>query len=240
VSALLTTGPGPHSPLPRTDLTGSPRRSGRSAKPAIDYRFADHARYLDAFFDSLALDQVTTVGHDWGGALGFDWAARHPTPVANLAFMATIVRPVSWDELPADGRDMFEAFRRPGEGEELIAEQTLFMEALLPASMLRTLTDAEWDTCRQPFLDRAHRLPHALLAPGDPDRRGARGREPTRRQLQPVAADLSRSPSCCSPSTPARSSGHHCSRGVAGTWPPSTYAISVPGSTSSRKTRALP
>jgi haloalkane dehalogenase len=57
---------------------------GRSGKPSIDYRFADHARYLDAFFDSLALDRVMIVGHDWGGALGFDWAARHPERVAAL------------------------------------------------------------------------------------------------------------------------------------------------------------
>jgi len=66
---------------------------GRSGKPDIAYRFADHARYLDAWFEELELDGVTLVGHDWGGALGFDWASRHPGRVRGIAFMETIVHP---------------------------------------------------------------------------------------------------------------------------------------------------
>lgn len=132
---------------------------GRSGKPDIAYRFADHARYLDAWFDTLGLDRVTLVGHDWGGALGFDWAARHPGRVTAVAFMETIVRPLTWDEWPAQARDIFQAFRRPGEGESLILDRNLFVEAVLPASVLRTLTSQELDTYRAPFTERAHRLP---------------------------------------------------------------------------------
>src|SRR3981081_4365167 len=77
---------------------------GRSGKPDVPYRFADHARYLDAWFDALGLEDVVLVGHDWGGALGFDWAARHPERVRGVAFFETIVRPMTWADLPAAAR----------------------------------------------------------------------------------------------------------------------------------------
>ena len=112
---------------------------GRSGKPDIAYRFADHARYLDAWFEELEVDDVTLVGHDWGGALGFDWASRHPGRVRAIAFMETIVRPLTWDDWPAWARDMFQAFRRPGEGEELILDRNLFVESVLPHSVKRTV-----------------------------------------------------------------------------------------------------
>ena len=91
---------------------GAPRRClapdligmGRSGKPDIAYRFDDHARHLDAWFDALALERVVLVGHDWGGALAFDWAARHPGRTRGVAFLETIVRPFAWDEYPAAAR----------------------------------------------------------------------------------------------------------------------------------------
>ena len=132
---------------------------GRSGKPDIAYRFADHARYLDAWFDALDVDGVTLVGHDWGGALGFDWASRHPGRVTGIAFMETIVRPLTWGDWPVWARDMFQAFRRPGEGEELILDRNLFVEQVLPNAMLRTLSEEELDTYRAPFTERASRLP---------------------------------------------------------------------------------
>ncbi|MGO4428431.1 alpha/beta fold hydrolase, partial [Streptomyces sp. MCAF7] len=70
---------------------------GESGKPDIDYTFADHARYLDAWFDALDLQDVILVGHDWGGALAFDWAARHPHRVRGIAFTETIVKPMTWE-----------------------------------------------------------------------------------------------------------------------------------------------
>jgi len=132
---------------------------GRSAKPCLAYRFADHARYLDAWFEALELDGVILVGHDWGGALGFDWAARHPGRVRGIAFMETIVRPLTWDDWPAWARATFQAFRRPGEGEELILDRNLFVEQVLPNAMLGTLSSEELGTYRAPYTERAYRLP---------------------------------------------------------------------------------
>ena len=131
---------------------------GRSGKPDIDYRFADHARYLDAWFDALGLDRVTLVGHDWGGALAFHWAARHPDRVAGIAFMETIVKPLTWAEWPPAARDIFQAFRR-AEGEELILDRNVFVEAGLPAAVQRTLSEEEMAIYRAPFREREARLP---------------------------------------------------------------------------------
>jgi haloalkane dehalogenase len=146
---------------------------GRSGKPDIGYRFADHARYLDAWFDALALERVTLVGHDWGGALGFHWARRYPDRVAALAFMETIVKPIRWDEFPEAARETFQGFRTPGTGEQLVLDQNLFVEAMLPASMLHQLTADEMEAYREPFREPKHRLPtltwpRELPIDGDP------------------------------------------------------------------------
>jgi len=132
---------------------------GRSGKPDIGYRFVDHARYLDAWFDALALQRVTLVGHDWGGALGFRWARRHPDRIAAMAFMETIIKSASWDEWPANARDIFQGFRTPGTGEQLILDQNMFVEGVLPGAMLHQLTPEEMDAYRAPFREPAHRLP---------------------------------------------------------------------------------
>jgi haloalkane dehalogenase len=102
---------------------------------------------------------VTLVGHDWGGAIAFDWAARHPDRVAGIAFMETLVRPMSWDEgFAAEGQEIFKAFRSP-EGEKLILDDNLFIELFLPAGTKRKLSDEEMETYRAPFKDREARLP---------------------------------------------------------------------------------
>ena len=132
---------------------------GRSGKPAIAYRFVDHARYLDAWFDALGLERVTIVGHDWGGALGFHWASRHPERVAAIVFFETIVKPLTWEEWPPAAADIFRGFRTPNTGEELILDQNLFVEAVLPGAVERTLTDAEMDAYRAPFRERESRAP---------------------------------------------------------------------------------
>ena len=77
---------------------------GQSGKPDIDYSFDDHSRYLDAWFDAVGVDSVVLVGHDWGGALAFDWATRHRDRVRGIAFMETIVRPFTWDDFPGSAR----------------------------------------------------------------------------------------------------------------------------------------
>jgi haloalkane dehalogenase len=132
---------------------------GRSGKPDIEYRFVDHARYLDAWFDVLGLERVTLMGHDWGGALGFHWARRHPERVAAVAFMDAITKPITWDEFPEQAREIFQGFRTPGTGEQLVLDQNLFVEAVLPASMRHELTPEEMDAYREPFRERSHRLP---------------------------------------------------------------------------------
>ena len=132
------------------DLVGM----GDSGKaPAGSYRFADHARYLDAWFEALGLTRdVTLVVHDWGSALGFHWARRHPDRVRALVYMEAIVRPVSWSEWPETARKVFQAMRTPA-GEEMVLEKNVFVERILPASVLRGLTEAEMTVYRRPYLE---------------------------------------------------------------------------------------
>jgi haloalkane dehalogenase len=116
---------------------------GRSGKPAIGYEFADHARYLDAWFDALALHDVVLIGHDWGGSLGFDWAARHPERVRGFAFFETIVRPMAAAELSEPSRKRFATFRTPGEGEKLGLDQNVLVENAFKGAVIRDLTPDE-------------------------------------------------------------------------------------------------
>ncbi|MGK2929622.1 MAG: haloalkane dehalogenase [Acidimicrobiales bacterium] len=123
------------------------------------YRFVEHRRYLDGLLDQLDLgDRITFVIHDWGSALGFDWANRHRDRVAGIAYMEAIVRPVTWDEWPDAATDIFRAFRSPA-GEEMIIRKNLFVEAVLPSSIMRELTPEEHAEYRRPFTAPAHRRP---------------------------------------------------------------------------------
>jgi haloalkane dehalogenase len=138
------------------DLVGM----GASApSPAGAYRFADHARYLDAWFEALGLtSDVTLVLHDWGSALGFHRACRHPDQVRAIAYMEAIVAPRGWADFPA-GRDrMFRALRG-GDGERLVMEENFFIETVLPKSVIRPLGAAEMDAYRAPFRRREQRRP---------------------------------------------------------------------------------
>jgi haloalkane dehalogenase len=128
---------------------------GQSGKnPAGTYRFVDHARYLDAWFEALDLNEnVSFVIHDWGSALGFHWAHRHPERVKSIAYMEAVVRPVTWDEWPEAARKIFEAMRSPA-GEQIVIERNLFVERILPASMLRKLSDEEMAVYRAPYVER--------------------------------------------------------------------------------------
>ncbi len=130
------------------DLVGM----GDSGKaPGGSYRFVDHARYLDAWFDALGLDRnVTLVVHDWGSALGFHWARRHPERVRGLAYMEALVRPMTWQEWPEPARKIFQAMRSPA-GEEVVLAKNVFVERLLPASVLRGLTPEEMERYRTPY-----------------------------------------------------------------------------------------
>lgn len=116
---------------------------GRSGKPTIDYNFDDHSRYLDAWIDALGLDQVTLIGHDWGGALAFDWAARHPHRIRGIAFFETIVRPLEWSDFPPSGQARYERMRTPGFGEKLVLEENFFMEQALNATTLHGINEED-------------------------------------------------------------------------------------------------
>jgi haloalkane dehalogenase len=115
------------------------------------YHYAEQRDYQFALWDALELgDNVVLVLHDWGGALGFDWANQHRDRVQGIAFMETIVAPMTWSEFPNSVREVFQGFRSPA-GEQLVLEQNLFVEAVLPGGIQRTLTDEEMAHYRQPF-----------------------------------------------------------------------------------------
>ncbi|WP_141578205.1 haloalkane dehalogenase [Actinomadura sp. WMMA1423] len=136
------------------DLVGM----GRSG-PAPAYRFADHARHLDAWFDAMGLNaDVTLVLHDWGSALGFHWAARNPGRVKAIAYMEAIVQPRLWTDFPPGRDELFRAMRSE-KGEKLVLEENFFVETVLPRSVLRVLTDEEMDAYRAPFRTPESRLP---------------------------------------------------------------------------------
>lgn len=116
------------------------------------YTFAEHRRYLDALLEGLGVDAaVTLVVHDWGSALGFDWANRHRRAIRGIAYMEAIVRPVTWEEWPPAGRRVFEGFRSPA-GEHMVLDDNVFVERVLPGSVLRGLTEEEMEVYRRPFL----------------------------------------------------------------------------------------
>ncbi|NCF65540.1 MAG: haloalkane dehalogenase [Chloroflexi bacterium] len=127
---------------------------GDSGKnPSGTYRFVDHKRYLDAWFEALELDHnVTLVLHDWGSSLGFHWARRHPERVKALVYMEAIVQTLSWANWPEASRKIFQAMRSPA-GEEIVLQKNIFVERILPASVLRPLTDEEMAVYRRPYLE---------------------------------------------------------------------------------------
>jgi haloalkane dehalogenase len=117
------------------------------------YRFVEHREYLDALLEQLDLgDNVTFVVHDWGSALGFDWAFRNPDRVAGIAYMEAIVRAMTWDDWPVAARSIFEAFRSAA-GEEVVLDKNVFVERVLPGSIIRDLDKSEMAEYRRPFLE---------------------------------------------------------------------------------------
>jgi len=117
---------------------------GDSGESSSGYRFVDHRRYLDSWFEQVVGDQsVFLVLHDWGSGLGFHWARRHPEQVRGIAYMEAIVRPLeSWDEWSEPARKIFQAIRSPA-GEEIILEKNVFIERVLPSSIMRKLSEEE-------------------------------------------------------------------------------------------------
>ena len=115
------------------------------------YTLLEHRDYFDGALDALgATSNVTFVIHDWGSALGFDWANRHRDSVIGIAYMEGIVRPVSWDDWPEAARGVFQGFRSSA-GEDMILDKNVFVERVLPGSIIRNLSDEEMEVYRRPF-----------------------------------------------------------------------------------------
>ena len=117
------------------------------------YTFVEHRRYLDALLDQLGVkERVTLVVHDWGSALGFDWAYRHPNAVRGIAYLEAIAQPRNFREMPDPLRQAFQALRSP-KGEQMVLEQNFFIEVMLPSGMLRRLTEQEMAHYRRPWAE---------------------------------------------------------------------------------------
>jgi haloalkane dehalogenase len=117
------------------------------------YQFVEHRAYLDAWIDAVIPEgKITLVIHDWGSALGFHWAHRNPERLRGIAYMEAIVRTVAWEEWPEQIRPLFQAMRSEA-GEAMILEKNIFIERILPGSILRKLDEAEMAEYRRPFLD---------------------------------------------------------------------------------------
>jgi haloalkane dehalogenase len=123
------------------------------------YSFDVAFEYLDGLLRTIGADHnVTLVIHDWGSGLGFHWARLNPERVKGIAYMEAIVMPITWEDWPEGARGIFQGFRS-AKGEDLVLERNMFVEAVLPSSILRDLTEEEMNTYRAPFDTPEHRQP---------------------------------------------------------------------------------
>jgi haloalkane dehalogenase len=135
------------------DLIGMGASDKLSGSGPDRYTFVEHRRYLDALLEQLGVaGRVVLVVHDWGSALGFDWANRHRDAVRGIAYMEAIVRPMTWDEWPSAARRVFEGFRSPSGG-EMVLDNNVFVERVVPGSVLRPLGPEEMEAYRRPFAE---------------------------------------------------------------------------------------
>ncbi len=132
---------------------------GKSDKPDIPYRFVDHVPYVDGFIEALGLKDLTLVIHDWGSALGFHYAHRHPENIRGIVFMEGVVRPMSWAGFPPDFRTGFRLMRAPGLGWMMISGLNMFVEKILPSAIVRDLAPQEMSQYRAPFTTARSRKP---------------------------------------------------------------------------------
>ena len=123
------------------------------------YSFQVAFDYLDGLLKHIAADQnVTLVLHDWGSGLGLHWASQNPQAVKGVAYMEAIVAPLSWQDWPESARGIFQGFRSD-KGEDLVLTRNLFVEGVLPSSILRDLSEEEMAHYRAPFDTPANRQP---------------------------------------------------------------------------------
>lgn len=135
------------------DLIGMGDSEKLDNSGADSYRFVEHREYLDGLFEALDVTgNVVFVIHDWGSALGFDWANRHRSAVQGIAYMEAIVKSMSWEEWPDAATRIFEGFRSDA-GNDMVLEKNIFVERVLPGSVLRGLTEEEMTVYRRPYTD---------------------------------------------------------------------------------------
>lgn len=136
------------------DLIGMGDSEKLDNSNAQSYTYVEHRKYLFALLESLGVDEnVTLVLHDWGAGLGFHWAQQNPGAVKGIAFMEAIVAPIpGWDAFPEDAVETFQGFRSPA-GEQMVLEQNLFVEGVLPGMVLRELSAVEMAEYRRPYLE---------------------------------------------------------------------------------------
>ena len=133
------------------DLIGMGASDKLSPSGPDRYNYAEQREFLFALWDALDLgDRVVLVLHDWGSALGFDWANQHRDRVQGIAYMEAIVTPMTWDDFHPGVRGVFQGFRSP-EGERMVLEQNVFVEGVLPGAIRRRLSDEEMNHYRRPF-----------------------------------------------------------------------------------------
>ncbi len=134
---------------------------GRSDKPDIEYRFFDHVKYVEGFIEELGLQNITLVIHDWGSALGFYYAMRNQGNMKGIAFMEAILTAVpSWEDFPDSGREIFQGFRTPEVGWDMLVNKNMFVEQLLPyMGSVRKLSESEMDHYREPYREPSSRKP---------------------------------------------------------------------------------
>ena len=144
-------GMGESDPLPESDPNS--------------YRFTEHAEFLEELLQKLGVEKdAILVGHDWGGALFFHWAMQHPDAVQGIVYMETIVSPVSWRDWPEDAKGIFQGMRSEA-GEKIVLQKNLFVEGILPNSVLRKLNEEEMNVYRKPFLEEGERRRPMLTWP---------------------------------------------------------------------------
>jgi haloalkane dehalogenase len=135
------------------DLIGMGGSDKLSPSGPDRYHYAEQREFLFALWDALDLgDRVVLVLHDWGSALGFDWANQHRDRVQGIAYMEAIVIPMTWTDFHPSVRGVFQGFRSP-QGEQMVLEQNIFVEGVLPGAIRRRLSDEEMNHYRRPFVD---------------------------------------------------------------------------------------
>lgn len=132
---------------------------GKSDKPDLAYRFADHIKYMDGFIEAMGLKNITLVIHDWGSGLGFHYAMRNEANVKGIAFMEALIEPMRWSQFPADFRTGFKLMRTPGIGWFMLSVMNGFVKQVLPQAIVRDLTDEEMAHYNAPYPTIASRKP---------------------------------------------------------------------------------